>query len=199
MPTGYTADVANGKITELKPFAMQLARGMGALIIDAPIPERFEPSRYHAEKLIDLRAERDRLRALTSEEAQAAADAEYAEFEAARDQAEQRHTDQLNRYNAMIAKVIRWQGAPEGIKEFALEQLRTGRDFDCRGPFKFYRQPPERDGVAWRESSIAEVLRQIDYHATEDAKERERADSRTSWLKQLRASLAAAETAEAAE
>ncbi len=201
MPTGYTADVADGKVTELEPFVMQLARGMGALILmrdsphDAPIPEAFEPSDYHTKKLVDLRAERDSIRALTEAQAQVAADVAIAAYDDARRKAEQEHTDRYNRYNAMLAKIVGWQGAPEGIKEFGLEQLRSGRDFDCRQPFKYWMPAPERDGAAWRDAELARLHREIEYHATEHAKDCERTEGRNSWLRQLRSSLGQGEPA----
>jgi hypothetical protein len=196
MPTGYTAAVADGTITELEPFALQLARGMGALITmrddphDAPIPDRFEATDRHSRKLAELRAECDALLALSTADAQAAADAEYAAYEGDRAKAEAEQTERRNRYNSMLAKVVAWQGAPEGIKEFALEQLHRGRDFDCGEPFRYWRDPPERDGAKWREAKIKRLHRDMEYHAAEDAKERERTESRNTWLAQLRASLA---------
>lgn len=50
MPTGYTADLHDGKDVTFDQFVKQCARGMGALVTlrdapwDAPLPERFEPS-----------------------------------------------------------------------------------------------------------------------------------------------------------
>lgn len=199
MPTGYTADVADGTVTELEPFVMRLARGMGALIMmrddpsDATIPERFEPSDYHVKKLAELRAERDRVRSLSDKDAQGAADKEFADWQASKARAEAEHVERRNRYNSMIAKVVQWEGAPEGIKEFGLEQLHRGLEWDCREPFEYWSKPPERDAAEWREAQLAELHRQLEYHAVEDAEERERAERRNSWLAQLRKSLAAAE------
>lgn len=196
MPTGYTAAVQDGRITELEPFAWQLARGMGALIMmrdepwDAPVPKRFEPSQYNATALTEARAERDRLYAMSDEEAQAAADAELAEWEADRAASEQKHRDQRARYLAMIDKLEAWQGAPEGIKEFGLEQLRQSLDFDCREPFKYWSEPPARDGAEWRRAKLAKVAKDIDYHAREQAAEEARTEGRNAWLAQLRKSLA---------
>ena len=57
MPTGYTLDLYDGKDITFEEFALRCARAFGALIsmrdepIDAPIPERFEPSDYHLKEL----------------------------------------------------------------------------------------------------------------------------------------------------
>lgn len=196
MPTGYTAGVADGTITDLPTFAMQLARGMGALIImrddpdDAPIPERFEPYPWNAEKLAAAKAERDRLYAMSDADAQAAANAEHAQFLADRDAACEKHNAEALRYKSMIDKVKAWHGAPEGIKEFALEQLERGMDFDCGQPFKYYRDEPPTDGQEWKRRRLEKVGEDILYHAKEDAKERERTEGRNAWIAQLRRSLA---------
>lgn len=196
MPTGYTAAVASGEITDLKAFALQCARGMGALIMmrdepwDAPIPERFEPSSYHAEKLAELRAERERLFAMTEAEADQKAREEFADKTAAKEAWLAERTEQRNRYNAMLAKVIQWQGAPEGLKSFMLEQLHSGRDFDCGGSDAYYDEPALLSGAEWRDQRLAKVDRDLSYYAAEDAKERERTESRNLWIAQLHHALA---------
>lgn len=92
----------------------------------------------------------------------------------------------------MIEKLKTWEGAPEGIKEFGLEQLVRGMDFDCPEPFKYYREVVQQDGSAWKVAALAKVAKDIEYHSVEDAKERARTDGRNAWLAQLRASLAIA-------
>lgn len=58
MPTGYTADVADGKITDFVEYALQCARAFGACImlrdepISSEIPE-FQPSDYNANALAE--------------------------------------------------------------------------------------------------------------------------------------------------
>lgn len=197
MPTGYTASVADGTVTDLEPFVLQLARGMGALIMmrddpaNAPIPEAFEPSDYSTKKLAELRAERDRLYDMSDAEAQIAADAEYAEKVAYRAKREAKHGEQRQRYEAMIRKVRAWTGAPEGIKEFGIEQLERGMDFDCALPFKHWdADPVQTTGPAWRQAALVNVAKDIEYHAAEEAKEIARTDSRNAWIVQLRKSLA---------
>jgi hypothetical protein len=195
MPTGYTADVVSGKVTDLKTFAKQLARGMGALVMmrdapdDAPIPDRFEPSPYYAESLATAQAKVDRLTAMTNDEAQAEADAEFDRRAAARDAAKARRDEQRQRYDDMIAKVEAWEGAPEGIKEFGLQQLRQGREFDCPEPFKYWLKVEQQDGAVWRAEALKEATRNLDYARESNEKELERVAARNEWLAQLRRSL----------
>lgn len=195
MPTGYTADVADGKITDLRSFALQCARGMGALIMmrdepwDAPIPERFEPSDFYAKHLQEAKAERQRIYNMTDAEADAAAAAEFDEKEAREAKWRADRAEQRARYQAMIDLVEPWQRAPEGLKEFMLEQLRTGMEFDCPAEGTFYDEPKRRSGSEWRAEKLERVGRDILRYAEEDAKERARTDARNAWIAQLRAAL----------
>jgi hypothetical protein len=195
MPTGYTADVADGTVTDLPTFAMQLARGMGALVTmrdeptGTPIPERFEPSDYHAKELARLETERARLLVMTDEQAQGEANDALAVYDVASTRAALEHAHKRQRYQAMIEKVEAWRGAPDGLKEFALQQLRESMDFDCREPFKFYGKPPPRIGREWKTEMLGKVQRDLEYHAAEHAKELQRVHARNLWLAQLRRSL----------
>lgn len=195
MPSAYTASVADGTITELKPFAMQLARGMGALVMmrddpwDAPIPERFEPSQYNAERLAEAKAERDRITSMSDAEADAAAKAEAEEFDRYVAERDARQVEQRKRYESMIAKVGAWKGAPEGIREFALSQLRESLDFDCPDLQPLFERRPDENGAAWRAAKLAKLGEIILYHAKEQAEEEHRTESRNLWLAQLRRSL----------
>lgn len=195
MPTGYTASVADGEITDLRTFALQCARGMGALIMmrdepwDAPIPNQFEPSTYNAERLAEAKAERAWLYGLTEEKAAAEARAEFDRKTEAKRKWFAEREQQRKRYDAMIAQVEPWQGAPEGLKEFMLDQLRRGREFDCPDRDTYWDEPELLSGAEWRAKKLEQVQRDIEYHAVEDAKERERTESRNAWIAQLRAAL----------
>jgi hypothetical protein len=195
MPTGYTAPVADGEITDLRSFAMLCARGMSALVTvrdagwDAPIPEKFEPGNHAAKRLAESKAERDRLYALTDEEADAAAKAEFENDKDAKAKYFADKAARRARYEAMIALVEPWQRAPEGLKEFMLDQLRTGLEFDCPVDGFYWKEPALLSGPEWRASKLDKVQRDIARDYEEDAKERARTDSRNAWLKQLRAAL----------
>lgn len=194
MPTGYTAAVVDGEITELKPFIMQLARGMGALVMmrddphDAPIPERFEPYGYHQRELVKAMARQNELLAMTAEEKQLAANKWNAEIEEVRKNAVKKNEETRIRLNDMIAKVEAWNGAPEGIKEFALQQLNSTLEFDVSdNPLKYYEKPCIVE--EWYNSEINKVQNDINYHSNKHKEDIERTESRNQWLAQLRASL----------
>jgi len=75
MPTGYTYPVQDGKITELRDFALLCTRGFGALIMmrdepmDAPIPETLGANtQYHDEALARGKASRVEVNMLSASE-----------------------------------------------------------------------------------------------------------------------------------
>lgn len=196
MATGYTAGVADGSVTSLREFALTCARGMGALITmrdephDAPIPQRFEPSSFYANLLVEAKSRLAELQAMSPAEREASAVAWNVENDRSRGESVERNTDKLNRYNAMLAEVVAWEGAPEGLKEFMLEQLRSSLDFDCSSePLRY--APPSRTADEWFAAELRAAEWQIEWSAKEAAAEAERTEGRNAWLAQLRASLPA--------
>jgi hypothetical protein len=195
MPTGYTAAVADGTITDLRTFALQCARGMGALIMmrdephDAPIPERFEPSDYNAVALDAAKAERQSLYDMTNDEADAAAEAEFAEKTKVKQKRLADRAEQRARYQNMIDLVKPWERAPDGLKEFMLGQLHESMEFDCPERDTYWDEPVLLTGSEWRKAKLAKVERDILYHAEHDAKERARTESCNTWIAQLRSAL----------
>lgn len=198
MPTGYTADVLDGKITDLRSFAMLCARGMGACITmrddpwDKPIPEKFEPSPYYGDRLVEAECALADLHSMTPDEWEAQAEATYVAECKARDEYVARKLAGRDRYDAMIAKVSAWEGAPEGIKSFMLDQLRDARRFDC-GDCSYYKEVERLSGEDWKAQREAELMQQSARAAAEWQKEKDRTASRNAWIAQLRASLDAYE------
>jgi hypothetical protein len=194
MPTGYTAEIANG-IT-FNRFAWSCARAFGALVTmrddpaDAPIPERFEPSDWNAKQLTKARDRLATLRVMSIEDATANAKAEY-------DEAVKSHRAQLaekqalsNKYHAMLAEVVKWEPpTPEhqGLKDFMVEQIRQSIDWDC--DTKYMHVPLLLPAKAWLAQRIAAAERDIAYHEKQHAEEVERTEQRNAWLSALRTSL----------
>jgi hypothetical protein len=194
MPTGYTAAVEDGTVTDFATFAMQCARGMGALIMmrdepmDAPIPERFEPSSYHENALDKIRKRIVEVKAMTPEQCDAAAQAEYDEIGRANERENIDAAKRIERYAAMRAKVQAWQPPSSehaGFKKFMLDQLRIGGEF--LRPYTSTRKL--QSGTDWRQSQVAKLLKNQQYQANEHAEEVSRTEGRNRWLSQLRESL----------
>lgn len=197
MPTGYTAGVRDGTVTDFSVFALQCARAFGALVLlrdesmDAPIPKAFEPCGYHADAERMARLECERLKGMSAEDISV-------EHRAAMDQAivrsqERDHRDSLvvDRYQTMLAKVRAWTPpTPEhdGLKKFMIEQLEKSIEWD--GPMEpRYGEEIETDTEKWHTQRLRQATKDIGRHKVEYAREVERTNQRNAWVNALRESL----------
>lgn len=195
MPTGYTAKVEDGTVTELRDYMLICARAFGALIMmrdepdDAPIPEKFEPStRYYDEQIATLTKEISRLSAMTADEA-------MTESLAANNEARRRHREyeaadqlRLDRHLAMAEKVKAWEPpSPEHVeyKAFMLQQLEVSSQW--LGTKR--ELPPMSIGEAWREERLADLTDNLARATKSRAEEIERTALRQKWVDDLRAAL----------
>ena len=196
MPTGYTAKLMDGGQT-FQEFIMGCARAFGALVVmrddpnDAPVPDKFEPSDYHAKHLIEFREKLARLKAMTADErltfgnAEKDADVSRTEQWLAKDQAAN------ERLTAMAEQVKAWRPpTPEhkGLKDFMLQQIgisANGIDY-IRESLKSANAKP---ALAYYVAAVSEAQHGINYHTEENAKEVERAAGRSEWVRQLRLSI----------
>lgn len=141
MPTGYTAPVEDGEITELKDFAADCARAFGAFIhqrddsMDAVLryPDPPENS-YYQKSYTEACNELAEWQAMTEEEKYGAWSAYYKK--ALADHAASRARIQQNnaRHYAMLAKVhaVDVPSKLQNFKDFMVQQLETSitNDFD---------------------------------------------------------------------
>lgn len=196
MPTGYTYNVVDGKITEFADFAMQCARAFGALItmredpMDAPIPDEIKPETSYYANRVDEDMERlGEVHAMTDAEAAAAAQAAHDEAMASRAKYLSDKESEAGRLNAMLAKVRAWHPPTRDhveMKSFMIEQLTISM------PGKYTPTIPVLlDGATWRQEQIDSLSEAVARSRKEVEKETERAKNRTEWVKNLRASLAA--------
>jgi len=192
MPTGYTAKVCDGEVTEFRDFALSCARAFGALIsmrddpMDAAIPDAFAPSTYHADALVKAKARLRELEAMTPEQIEVAAfQAHEAEAKSTADFNASRTREDEN-LRAMLGKVRAWSPpTPEhkGLKEFMEQQIAVSMN-TYRSP-----EPVRKSGPDWLKEQIAKEQWNIDYHTKEQREENERAAGRTAWVKALKESL----------
>lgn len=136
MPTGYTADVCDGKVTDFPTFALKCARAFGALIMlrdepmDAPIPDKLADGNLNYERKSVIDAEKaladwvqyplERRIEIVREERKG--DVRGVENYAVHCLAEN------NRIYTMLAKVRVWTPPTpehESMKKFMIEQLTT--------------------------------------------------------------------------
>lgn len=195
MPTGYTAGVESGEVTELRDYMLICARAFGALIsmrddpMDAPIPEKLEASTTYYDKQIDaLTTEIGRLSAMTADEA-------MTESLAANNDARRRHREyeaadqlRLDRHLAMAEKVKAWEPpSPEHAeyKAFMLQQL----DVSSRWLGTKRELPAMPIGEEWRKQRLADLGENLAHARKSRAEEIERTAQRQKWLDDLRGSL----------
>lgn len=198
MPTGYTAGVGDGSITTLRQYALRCARAFGATIsmrddpMDAPIPERFEPSTSHNEARLDEAREKlAQISKLSEAQCENRAKADFEARLASHRADEAEKAAENARYRKMIADVEAWETEAEGIKDFMLQQLRIS--------ISDYRSDPPTllSGPEWLAVTLRSLADDIAYHEKTPAEEVERTVGRNRWLADLRKSLPADEAAEA--
>ena len=197
MPTGYTCDVAEGKITTLNDFAMLCARAFGVCIdmrdasLDTPIPERFEPNTDHHDKRITELSERlSTLQNMTDDELEAdCREAHEKSLTRRREYLEEKGRTR-ECYERMLDQVKSWK-VPEELNElrgFMIEQLSESIRFDCGGDYV----PdivPMMSAALWREIQMASIGKDLSRWRENRIEEIQRVEKRNVYLKLLRASL----------
>jgi len=193
MPTGYTFNVVDGTVADFPTFAMQCARAFGACIemrddpADTPIPDEFKASSYHTERLAEARAKLQKLRSMTPAEAEINAALSYEQECKSADEYDARRDEEDRRLDAMLAEVKKWTPPTAEhvqMKSFMVEQLTISKSGNYRAS-----RPKKLSGQDWLEMATDAAMRDVDYHAGEQAKEEERAKARTAWVNALRQSL----------
>lgn len=188
MPTGYTAPVQDGTITDLRTFILRCARAMGALIMmrddpmDAPIRKE-EVSDYHPKELAKAR---ERLAELQDQGPASVVRLANAAYEREMQQwmeERERMRQAAQRYGAMLAKVEAWQPPPshEGLKEFMVKQLRESMEFDILDLDPPKVQVPQD----WWAEEVRRARKDIAYHEEQYQKEKERVAQRNQWVDTL--------------
>lgn len=197
MPTGYTSIVADNENFTFPEFAMRCARNFGALImmrdepLDAPIPEKFEPSDYEKNEYEKAKAAYENFIANPpSDEDLEKQYNEYVALETERFAAASADKDiKRRRYNAMLLKVLKWQPPTpehEGLKEFMIDQLHDSIDFDCS---EYRPLISDKEEYIARNRNGEYLKEELDFYEKRWHEEIERTNSRNKWLKELRESL----------
>lgn len=197
MPTGYTASVATGEVTEFAEYAMQCARAFGACIMlrDEPmsseIPE-FTPSDHNAKALDKAERELAEFAAMTSDERRLLYEEETKQRIARANEGIEAQQKQRDRYEAMLEKAKAFKAPTadhQNYAAFLVSQLEESIKFDCSGDYyQKELQPVSFD--QWQSQKRAGLIRDLAYHEKANREEIERTASRNEWVKALRESLA---------
>lgn len=195
MPTGYTAAVQDGTITELVPFAMHCARAFGALVLmrdaptNAPIPEAFAPSPFYLQRQREAEQRLAQLRTFSPLDAQRACQQEHTAATARwRDRCIEQ-AKQRARYQAMLDQVRGWAPPSKGHDQFHVfmqDQLVESLRHDCEDDEPAPRLERWPD---WLHARIHRAYSDILRGQQEYAKELARTAERNDWLSGLRQSL----------
>lgn len=194
MPTGYTACIGD-KDASFEEYALGCARAFGALITmrddpsDAPIPEKFEPTSYHLERVTEARKRQADLEAMSPALCEMAADGVYRKAVADYQKTVSEKTALKRKYETMLVRVRDWTPPTEehkGLRTFMEEQITLCMDSDCT----VYSEPPVlQTGSLWLAAETERVKRDIEYHSEHHDAEVKRTNGRTEWVKALRESL----------
>jgi len=194
MPTGYTAGVGEGKVSDFSEFAMSCARAFGACVsmrddrMDTPIPDEFEPSTYSKERSKETEDELFYLKGLSEEDKAKGAEKEFAESMEYYEKNVKDNEEKISNYRKMLKEVENWTPPTEdhvGLQEFMITQLKESIDFDSCD----YTVPIQKTPEEWYQAEMDSANRDLEYHKKEWEKEVERCNGRTKWVKDLRKSL----------
>lgn len=191
--------IAEKENCTLMEFALRCARSFGALIemreepLDAPIPEKFEPSTHNKNQLIKDKAKYAKFMVLTDEEKYAELERSYNKMVAEYAEIEKKENEKRRilrqRYEAMLDKVCAWNPpTPEhvGLRDFMVRQLVDSIDNDCE---EYKPIIPEKEEWCDVQSHIDFLKKNIDISQEHYDKEIISYGKRNQWLSDLRESL----------
>jgi hypothetical protein len=188
MPTGYTAPVADGTLTDLRDFVVRCAHaffpddgsGLGSPL-SIQVADR---SGYHDDQLRRLRHELGTLREMSREEVD---EAWKKEVESERE-SHRKFQEKLDLENARIQKmtdeVEAWEPPlydMKKLKYFMLDQLRLS----VHSPYYFPDNKKDQDSVRWYEDRVERLQKDIAYHGEAIAKSQIEAQWRNSWIESI--------------
>lgn len=196
MPSGYTADVASGKMTDFAEYALQCARAFGALIMlrDEPLSSEiptFTPNTYDEEAIQQKSKELSEFLAMTEDQRRQA----HADDQAARKAesekwiAERKLTRQ--RYEAMLQKARQFKSPSpdhDNYAKFLVEQLEQSIKFDCSTDY-YDRMSEPVPFEKWEQDRLNRLSDDISYHMKQRDDEIARTKERNNWVRQLREAL----------
>lgn len=194
MPTGYTAEVADGKVTDFRTFALRCARQFGATIMqrDDPMdepPKLREPSEYYERSLAESKARLAWLDTLDVEQANDEAAKEYGEAIKQNREYAAKKILTRSRYETMLTEARAWEPpSPEHqeLKRFMVQQLTESIDFDC----KDYGTKPERlSGPVWLAREKQKTRESVARYTKMWGEELERVENSNRWITALYDSL----------
>lgn len=138
MPTGYTAGVIDGTMTDFRDFALQCARAFGACIMqrDDPMhepPKPREVASYYGDAVQRAEAEVLELEGMTAADVATACELEYQRAAEAYSHSQRKAHEARQRIEAMLVALCEWRPpTPDhvGLRDFMVEQLQQTMKWD---------------------------------------------------------------------
>jgi len=183
MPTGYTDRIKDG--ISFKEYALSCARAF-----NAEISKIIEPSDYHSKKLDEIKIESDRVKGLSTKDANIEAKKEYDKSCKSVDNAIAENLDQESKYRKMLVKAKAYTPPSKDHVEYAkfmVDQIEKSIEFGYSTDYFEY--PNIVNGKTWKNNKINQLQRDFVYHSKNNLKEIERAESRTVWVQKMFKSL----------
>lgn len=198
MSSGYTDKIKNGITFE--EFTMTCARAFGVLIemrdssFNAKIPEKFEASNYHKNRIKEIKIEITALSKMSMDDFSKKAIQEYEKNKKYLESVLQKKIDLRAKYISMLGEAYFWSfptSDHEELKNFMLEQIKSSIKFDCdiKYTIKELEDLVCLTGKQWFNRRKKELKSDLKYHIGNYAEEVKRAEFNTKWIQDLRASL----------
>lgn len=196
MPTGYTAGVGDGTITDFTEYALQCARNFGACVtlrdepLGSEIPE-FEASDYNATKLAEAEKALAEFLAMPEPKRREMHAAEHEKNIEAAQRGIAQKIEQRQRYESMLGRAKAFQAPSPDHDEYAkflVSQLEDSIDWDCDTSYYENLKTPV-PFAEWKSKKVKDLTRDIEYHTKGHREEMERTASRNKWVRQLKEAL----------
>ena len=198
MPTGYTASIEDGEITNAKDFILLCTRAFGVALdvrdepLSVPTSIEFKPDiKYHKEQLEKELAEMERLLNISDEDF-------HKEMVELRENAIKKATERLKssqeldaKYEAILKDIKSWNPPEEynELKAFAINQIEISRpDLEWQKKHIEKSMVEDPDDVVKKEL-LDSCKWSIDYHQKKIKDEIDRAEAKTKFMKDLIESL----------
>jgi len=197
MPTGYTADIYDGKDIDFKDFAMQCARAFGALITvrdedkNFEIPEKLEPNTYYKEQIEKAKNKLCLLNTKSTEEIKKDIEVEYQNNLLKKEKGVLENKNLRKRYDNMLEQVEKWKEPSQEhikFKVFMTNQLKDSIKGDCSSYYEDLEVKKE-DCNTYYNRNLEHIEEDIEYYSKQWARELKITKERNLWIKQLRDSL----------
>lgn len=199
MPTGYTADILEGKITTLSQFAKRCMRNFGATMhmrdfdLNAEYVPR-KPSAYYKKEIAKAKKEISRIKNLTIEEI-------ISEKVKSLKESQEYHLKAIEKANSdrslleTLLKEAKEFAPPtaehQGVKDFMIQQLETTIDFDCGTDYhtkklaEIQNQLENLDSDSILKDLTEKAKKTLDYFVYELEKEVARCKESNVWVEKL--------------